>query len=101
MHYGGGVVMPSLTMDSSQDVCVNDLDWVDRVLVSAGVQENPLSSSLKYSITPTEEGFHLSIWEPAPLTSTRLRPYLFMANYRLDSEEAADRILRQYSIEQK
>lgn len=38
----------------------------------------------------------LAIWEPAPITDTRTRPFLFVAKHLLQSEEEAQAILSQY-----
>ncbi|MEM9447672.1 MAG: hypothetical protein AAGA75_03970 [Cyanobacteria bacterium P01_E01_bin.6] len=38
----------------------------------------------------------LAIWEPAPTTETRTRPFLFVAKHLLGSEEEAKNILTQY-----
>jgi hypothetical protein len=38
----------------------------------------------------------LAIWEPAPTTDTRTRPFLFVAKHLLSSEEEAQEILAQY-----
>ncbi|MEB3210615.1 MAG: hypothetical protein VKL39_04645 [Leptolyngbyaceae bacterium] len=38
----------------------------------------------------------LAIWEPAPTTETRTRPFLFVAKHLLSSEEEAKDILAQY-----
>jgi hypothetical protein len=52
--------------------------------------------SLKYNLTPVTEGVLLSIWEPAPVTEQRARPFLFMAKHRLPSEDEAQEILNYY-----
>jgi hypothetical protein len=51
---------------------------------------------LKYNLTRTEIGVLLSIWEPAPLSENRVKPFLFMANHRLPSADEAEEILNAY-----
>jgi hypothetical protein len=51
---------------------------------------------LKYNITTTESGVMLSIWEPAPKTELRVKPFLFMARHRLPSELEAKKLLAHY-----
>ena len=51
---------------------------------------------LKYNIAPIEGGVVLSIWEPAPKNEVRVKPFLYMVRYRLDSEAEATKILSQY-----
>lgn len=51
---------------------------------------------LKYNVTPTTDGVLLSIWEPAPITDKRVRPFLFMAKHRLPSDAQAQEILDYY-----
>lgn len=51
---------------------------------------------LKYSVTPSDDGLTLCIWEPAPINDTRIRPFLFMAKYRIASDDEVSLILSQY-----
>ena len=51
---------------------------------------------LKYSITPSDDGLTLCIWEPASINETRVRPFLFMAKYRLETEDEANLVLGHY-----
>ena len=34
-----------------------------------------------YSIEPLSKGYRLTIWEPAPLTSSRGKPFYFKLNF--------------------
>lgn len=43
-----------------------------------------------------EDNILLAIWEPAPTTDTRTRPFLFVAKHLLRSEVEAKMILDQY-----
>ena len=43
-----------------------------------------------------EDSILLAIWEPAPTTDTRTRPFLFVAKHLLRSEEEAQTVLTQY-----
>ncbi|MEB3359800.1 MAG: hypothetical protein VKK04_23950 [Synechococcales bacterium] len=38
----------------------------------------------------------LAIWEPAPITEVRTRPFLYVAKYLLESEEDAQDVLSSY-----
>lgn len=51
---------------------------------------------LKYSITPSDDGLTLCIWEPAAINESRVRPFLFMAKYRLETEDEAHLVLGHY-----
>lgn len=51
---------------------------------------------LKYNITAIEGGVLLSIWEPAPKTELRVKPFLFMSRHRLPSELEAKKLLAHY-----
>jgi hypothetical protein len=51
---------------------------------------------LKYSITPKDNGVLLCVWEPAPMNELRVKPFLFMARYRLPSKEEAHKVLGYY-----
>lgn len=54
------------------------------------------SHTIKYRILPETEGVCLSIWEPAPRTSNRDKPYRFSLNYKLASETEAKEMLNRY-----
>ncbi len=84
-------------MNSLRDNPDPTLDWIDDILVSAtGGGASVTKPRIQWQISPCETGVHLSVWEPAPVSGDRLNPYLFMANYRLDSEAQAHQILQQY-----
>lgn len=51
---------------------------------------------LKYNITAIEGGVLLSIWEPAPKSDVRVKPFLFMSRHRLPSELEAKKMLAHY-----
>lgn len=51
---------------------------------------------LKYNITAIEGGVLLSIWEPAPKSDVRVKPFLFMTRHRLSSELEAKKMLAHY-----
>lgn len=52
---------------------------------------------LKYNITLIEGGgVLLSIWEPAPKSDVRVKPFLFMTRHRLASEVEAKKLLAHY-----
>lgn len=51
---------------------------------------------LKYNIKTTDAGVLLSIWEPAPKSEVRVKPFLFMTRHRLASELEAKRLLAHY-----
>jgi hypothetical protein len=55
-----------------------------------------MSPVFKYSITPTDEGVLLRIWEPAPMNEVRAKPFLFMAKHRLRTEDEVQEMLDQY-----
>lgn len=48
------------------------------------------------SLINSDDAILLAIWEPAPMTDTRTRPFLFVAKHLLNSEEEAQAILSQY-----
>lgn len=74
----------------------SDMDWVDKVLVSAGIDDHAIPAGLEYAITQSEEGMMVSIWEPAPLTPTRVSPFMFKVNHRVESQEEAHQFLNRY-----
>jgi hypothetical protein len=49
---------------------------------------------INYSIEQTGNGYTLTIWEPAPLTSDRVKPFVFKANYIISSPIEAYGLLR-------
>ena len=49
---------------------------------------------INYSIEQTGNGYTLTIWEPAPLTSDRVKPFVFKANYIISSPIEAFGLLR-------
>jgi hypothetical protein len=51
---------------------------------------------LKYNITLVEGGVLLTIWEPAPKSEVRVKPFLFMSRHRLPSEGEARKLLNHY-----
>jgi hypothetical protein len=51
---------------------------------------------LKYNMTTIEGGVLLSIWEPAPKSDVRVKPFLFMTRHRLASELEAKKLLAHY-----
>lgn len=51
---------------------------------------------LKYNITAIDGGVLLSIWEPAPKSEVRVKPFLFMSRHRLPSELEAKKMLAHY-----
>lgn len=83
-------------MHSLPAMSTNDLDWIDQVLVEAWNSEGVNNSPIRYQITRTNEGVVLSVWEPAPVTADRCDPYLYIANYRLEAEEEAVRLLQHH-----
>jgi hypothetical protein len=40
---------------------------------------------VNYSIVPTGDGYKLTVWEPAPITIDRLKPFAFKVNYIISS----------------
>ncbi len=40
---------------------------------------------INYSIEQIGENYTLTIWEPAPTTTDRVKPFLFKANYTISS----------------
>jgi hypothetical protein len=40
---------------------------------------------INYSIEQIGESYTLTIWEPAPTTADRVKPFLFKANYTISS----------------
>lgn len=48
---------------------------------------------LKYSMQSLKDGYKLTVWEPAPITINRVRPFLFKFMCCVASEEEALEIL--------
>jgi hypothetical protein len=40
---------------------------------------------INYLIEPLGDGYTLTVWEPAPLTGDRVKPFVFKANYIIKS----------------
>lgn len=40
---------------------------------------------VNYSIVPTGDGYKLTVWEPAPITTDRLKPFAFKVNFIISS----------------
>lgn len=49
---------------------------------------------INYTIEPKEEGYRLTVWEPAPLTSDRVNPFFFKASYLINSPLEAFNLLK-------
>lgn len=79
---------------SFYETAIQGTDWVDDILLAIDdvKVETPV---VKYEITHTPEGVVLSIWEPAKKTQSRLHPYLYRVNYRLDTEIMAQTLLEE------
>lgn len=60
------------------------------------MQSLKLPQLIKFSVTFHDDGVLLSIWEPAPINDSRVRPFLFMAKYRLSTEDEAKEVLSYY-----
>lgn len=59
---------------------------------------SPSQHIIKYNISTDGQDVCLRIWEPAPITVKRVKPYLFSVNYRLPSEESAKALVNRYLI---
>ena len=53
-------------------------------------------TAIRYKLKEGSNGCVLYVWEPADLTKTRVRPFLFMAKYPAKNREAAMELLNQY-----
>ncbi|MGJ3244984.1 MAG: hypothetical protein ACFE0I_02785 [Elainellaceae cyanobacterium] len=51
---------------------------------------------MKYQITPTSNGVFLKMWEPAPVTETRHKPYDILVQRWLSSEAEAFQAIEEY-----
>jgi hypothetical protein len=49
---------------------------------------------INYLIEPTGDGYTLTIWEPAPLTNNRVKPFTFKAKYFIKSPLDAFELLK-------
>ncbi len=49
---------------------------------------------INYSIEPEGNGCKLTVWEPAPITSERAKPFIFKASYSTSSPLEAFNLLR-------
>ncbi|MCA1994705.1 MAG: hypothetical protein LDL41_22060 [Coleofasciculus sp. S288] len=49
---------------------------------------------INYSIEPIGNNYKLIVWEPAPVTSDRIKPFLFKANYITSSPLEAFGLLK-------
>jgi hypothetical protein len=58
--------------------------------------KTPSQTALRYRLKESSHGFVLYIWEPAHLSESRVRPFLFMAKHPTANREAAMEILNQY-----
>lgn len=56
----------------------------------------PQKVVIKYNIFPKEDGVLLCMWEPAPLSEMRVKPFLYMVKQRLGSETEALDVLNRY-----
>jgi len=53
-------------------------------------------TTLRYKLKQSSNGFVLYVWEPAHLTETRVRPFLFMAKHPTENREEAMELLNHY-----
>ncbi len=49
---------------------------------------------INYAIEPKGNGYRLIVWEPAPITSERVKPFLFKASYTISSPIEAFKLLK-------
>lgn len=49
---------------------------------------------INYLIEQTNDGYKLTIWEPAPRTADRIKPFYFKAHYILESPLEALKLLK-------
>lgn len=49
---------------------------------------------IEYTLTPTEQGWRLTVWEEAAVTESRVRPFLWKFGVELETLNEADSILR-------
>jgi hypothetical protein len=77
------------------------LEFCDSVPMSPARQPLPVAkpdqtSRIEYDITPMNKGVHLCIWETARTGDFRAQPFLYMVNYRLSSEDEAQKVVDDY-----
>lgn len=53
-----------------------------------------LLAMINYLIEPVGDSYKLTVWEPAPLSATRINPFFFKANYIISSPLEAFDILK-------
>ncbi len=73
--------------------CSNGLSWRFQHLKAFMHEQGHDESSLEEQ---REDVILLAIWEPAPTTENRTRPFLFVVKHLLRSEEDAKAIFTQY-----
>ncbi|HEY9634415.1 MAG TPA: hypothetical protein V6D14_13455 [Coleofasciculaceae cyanobacterium] len=49
---------------------------------------------IDYLIEPTSDGYKLTVWEPAPITADRVKPFFFKAHYITQSPLEAFKLLK-------
>jgi hypothetical protein len=49
---------------------------------------------INYLIEQTSDGYKLTIWEPAPVTADRVKPFYFKAHYSIESPLEALNLLK-------
>ena len=49
---------------------------------------------MNYSIEPNGDAYMLTVWEPAPITTDRAKPFVFKANYMISSPLEAFGLLK-------
>jgi hypothetical protein len=49
---------------------------------------------INYLIEPFGDGYALTVWEPAPVTSDRVKPFVFKANYIIKSPLEAFKLMK-------
>lgn len=49
---------------------------------------------IEYTLTPTKQGWRLTVWEEAAVTKDRVRPFLWKFGVELETLNEADSILR-------
>ena len=64
--------------------------------VGLPMPKSELPSRVHYTITPTETGVNLCIWETAQVTEARIKPFLFKIRHRLANDTEAQQVLREY-----
>ncbi len=65
-----------------------------------GIRITPASTQtfvrpmINYLIEAIDDGYMLTVWEPAPLTNERVKPFFFKANYIISSPLEAFGLLK-------